>query len=253
MRWPVTRGANIFAGGAFTNAGGVAVSNIAKWDGSEWSTVGSGLIYSGVDALAFDPAGNLYAGGGFSKAGDVNVHFIAKWNGSSWSPLGSGTYFIPAALACDSSGNLYAAGGVSPAGGGNVNYIATWNGTVWSPLGSGVNSYVLALAVDNLDNLYAGGQFTVAGTNTITPYIAEALLSTSSYNLALTNLGPGTNLITGIGTPGYAYALDLATNLVPPINWIPQTTNFSPDMNLTFTNIGPYPRASLRAVRLRCH
>ena len=36
-------GPTLFAGGRFTNAGGVAVSNVARWDGASWSSVGAGF------------------------------------------------------------------------------------------------------------------------------------------------------------------------------------------------------------------
>ena len=34
---------NLFAGGRFTVAGGLSASKIAKWSGSEWSALGSGI------------------------------------------------------------------------------------------------------------------------------------------------------------------------------------------------------------------
>ncbi len=37
-------GGDLYAGGDFTTAGGVAVNRIAKWDGSAWSALGSGWI-----------------------------------------------------------------------------------------------------------------------------------------------------------------------------------------------------------------
>ncbi len=55
---------NLYAGGEFTQAGGVAASKLAKWDGSSWSALGDGVNLGFVDALAFDAVGNLYAGEG---------------------------------------------------------------------------------------------------------------------------------------------------------------------------------------------
>ena len=53
---------NLYAGGDFTTAGGVSANCVAKWDGSAWRALGSGLN-SVVRALAVDGSGNLYAGG----------------------------------------------------------------------------------------------------------------------------------------------------------------------------------------------
>ena len=37
-------GPALFAGGAFTTAGGVAASGVARWDGASWSALGSGVV-----------------------------------------------------------------------------------------------------------------------------------------------------------------------------------------------------------------
>ena len=73
----MTYGADLYAGGAFTTAGGGAASGIAKWDGNSWSALGSGVSSSLVYALA--PFGtNLYAGGGFTTAGGTSSNNIAR-------------------------------------------------------------------------------------------------------------------------------------------------------------------------------
>ena len=153
---------NLYVGGNFQSAGGVACNYIAKWDGTNWSPLGSGMD-AGVEALAFDPLGNLYAGGEFTSAGGVTCNKIAKWNGTSWSPLGSGMDSAVDALVWHPSGCLYAGGYFNKAGDVWCHYIAKWDGTSWSALGSGMNSDVLALTVDPAGNLYAGGFFTTAG------------------------------------------------------------------------------------------
>ena len=151
---------NLYVGGEFTSAGGVAANNIAKWDGSAWSALGSGLggSLTGVWALVVDGAGNLYAGGTFG--------YVAKWDGNAWSPLaavpsGEPGYVSVSALAVDGAGNLYAGGRFTTAGGVAANNIAKWDGSTWSALGSGLggveNPVVSALAVDGAGNLYAGG------------------------------------------------------------------------------------------------
>jgi hypothetical protein len=33
----------LYIGGDFTNAGGIVVSNIAKWNGTTWSALGTGV------------------------------------------------------------------------------------------------------------------------------------------------------------------------------------------------------------------
>ncbi len=73
---------NLYVGGNFTLAGGLAVNRIAKWNGSVWSSLGAGMD-NNVQALALDSNGHLYAGGAFTAAGGVTVNRIAKWNGKN--------------------------------------------------------------------------------------------------------------------------------------------------------------------------
>ncbi len=79
---------NLYAGGNFTTAGGNAANRVAKWNGSAWSALGSGMN-SAVPALAVDGSGNLYAGGDFTTAGGLAANHVAKWDGSAWSALGT--------------------------------------------------------------------------------------------------------------------------------------------------------------------
>lgn len=59
---------DIVVGGDFTSAGGVTAQYIARWDGTRWSALGSGLN-GPVRSLAVLPNGDLIVGGAFSTAG----------------------------------------------------------------------------------------------------------------------------------------------------------------------------------------
>jgi len=189
-------GTDLYAGGYFTNAGWVRVNNIAKWDGSAWSALGSGMDYP-VSALVVSGS-NLYAGGSFYRAGEVWAYQVAQWGGSAWSALGSGMSGDPAAavwaLAVNGT-DLFAGGSFTNAGGVAANRIAKWDGSAWSALGSGMNDRVYALAVSGPD-LYVGGMFTTAGevpANRIAKWDGNAWSA----------LGSG---MAGVGFP-YVYAL----------------------------------------------
>ena len=177
-------GNELFVGGSFTwatNTGGTTVTanSIAKWNGSAWSALGTGLTdtyypwRSVVNALAMSGC-DLYAGGYFTKAtSGVTATNVAEWNGSSWSALGLGITGGIHALAV-SGAQLYAGGIIETAGGVPANNIAVWNGSNWSALGSGLRGtygHVYALAVLGSD-VYAGGAFTMAGGNAAN-YIAK--------------------------------------------------------------------------------
>ena len=120
---------DLVAGGNFTTAGGVGASGIARWNGSSWSALGSGLTGGGpsVSSLIVLPNGDLVVGGYFTTAGGVTVNRIARWNGSSWSALGSGTNWSVYSLAALPNGDVVAGGGFTTAGGVTSKYMARWS------------------------------------------------------------------------------------------------------------------------------
>ena len=151
---------NLYIGGHFTVVGNVPATNVAKWNGSSWLALGSG-IDDEVYALAVS-GHELYAGGVFTAGSRTSR--ISKWNGS-WTEVGAmnGNVYALASAGSDLyAGGLFAqamtTGGVAV----TVNSIAKWNGSSWSALGPGVNSDVNALAVASTD-VYAVGYFTAAG------------------------------------------------------------------------------------------
>lgn len=156
------RNNHLYVGGDFVLAGNLLVNNIAKWDGHQWSPLGSG-VNGRVNALALDSAGNLYAGGYFTQAGDRPVKNIARWDGSAWSAMEGGVEGRVHALVVDGQDRVYAGGGFYQAGSVLTDAIAVWDGVHWSALGSGLYGGVYALALDKEGSLYAGGGFYRAG------------------------------------------------------------------------------------------
>jgi len=157
-------GTDLYVGGQwFTAAGGTPATNIAKWDGSAWSALGTGIGAGGGGVLALAVNGtNLYAGGDFTRAGPVTTaNNIARWDGSDWSGLGSGMDDRVLALAVSGT-NLYAGGWFYTAGVSDASGVARWDGSAWSGLGMGVDAWVNALAVSGSD-LFVGGFFFSAG------------------------------------------------------------------------------------------
>ncbi|MFN5956748.1 MAG: hypothetical protein ACK462_02265, partial [Planctomyces sp.] len=69
---------DLIASGLFTNAGGVPANRIARWNGSAWSSLGSGLNGT-ASALTTLPSGDLIAGGGFTTAVGIVAPYLARW------------------------------------------------------------------------------------------------------------------------------------------------------------------------------
>ena len=164
---------DIIVGGAFSAAGGVTANRIARWNGTEWSALGSGVAGGQptfVRALALMPNGDVIASGRFASAGGVPATNIARWNGTTWSALGSGIGgSLPVtdavyALAVLPNGNLIAGGSFQIAGGVAAWNVSSWNGTNWSIMPNvRLDSTVTALVVLPNGDLIAGGLFLNGG------------------------------------------------------------------------------------------
>lgn len=155
----------LIVGGAFSSVGGLAnTSNIARWNGSSWSAIGTGVGTAAageVRALAKLPDGDIIAGGTFSTVGGEPMSNIARWNGSSWVGLGEGLPGSVGALAVLPSGDIVAAGQFNSINGVTVNRVARWNGVDWVAMGGGLGGGdVNELVVLSNGMLLAGGNQT---------------------------------------------------------------------------------------------
>lgn len=164
----------LIAGGTFTTAGGSAIPGVARWNGSTWQPLGTGLNPAEspyVSALAVYN-GELIVAGSFITAGGVTVNRIARWNGTSWLSMAGGTTSGGISALAVYNNQLIAGGTFSAIGAATASRIAAWNGASWSPLGAGIDpidalgsgadSEVQSLAVLG-GELIAGGRFTGAG------------------------------------------------------------------------------------------
>ena len=109
-------GANIYVGGAFTTAGGVANTNhIACWDGSTWHPLSEGL--NGTVLSIAVVGRNLYIGGYFTTYADNPANYIVRWDTGApyWYALGSGLSDAVRAVAVEGS-NVYVGGDFNAGG-----------------------------------------------------------------------------------------------------------------------------------------
>jgi len=125
----------LYAGGRFNAAGSVSgTANLARWDGTTWSPVGSGVSNAVVGLHVY--GNELYVCGDFSVAGGITVNKIARWNDSLWQACGTGVSsdgLLRVQAITQSNGELFVGGFFTSAGGNPANYIARWSasGTPW--------------------------------------------------------------------------------------------------------------------------
>jgi hypothetical protein len=182
------KGNELIAGGNFGSIGGVTANKVAKWDGSNWSAIGDGVVIcDGSDCLTVQSLAlsgdDIYAVGNVLTdlkeiGGTLKVEGFARWDGNSWSPVGGGVTGESVSASINTiavnGSDIYIAGNFKTAGSTSANNIARWNGREWSALGSGVDGctnsnpniacspYVATIAIHGSD-VYAGGRFTTAG------------------------------------------------------------------------------------------
>lgn len=153
-------GSDLVVAGSFTMAGAVSgTSYIARWNGSAWSALGTGMN-DAVNALTVIGT-DLYAGGAFTTAGGSPAVRVAKWNGSAWSAVGTAGDQPVTAMAV--IGTTLHAAGRFPDGSGGAFFVAKWTGSAWTAVGDGLlggrmtsGDRIEAMAVIGT-TLYAGG------------------------------------------------------------------------------------------------
>jgi hypothetical protein len=183
-------GVDLYVGGSFPSMiqpGGevVGVSNAARWDGTRWNRVGSGVT-GRIDALAPDGSGGLHVGGQFSTFSAPNTEGYARWTGSSWVG-GPELPFLPdpntgqhggaLALLPDGPGSVVVGGAfhVGRDRGGSrpirslgrlegIGHAARWRAIPDGPVGPGVAYTVRAIEASACGGVLVGGDLRIAGT-----------------------------------------------------------------------------------------
>lgn len=168
-------GTNLYAGGIFTLAGQTNASMVARFDGTNWNPLGSGVAVANspvVNALAMGSNDDVFVGGSFTFAGNVSTINIAHWDGANWSALGNGPGGVVASITVRTDG-VYAAG--APASGATYGlpFLVRWDGVSWNsvivyntndtfiqfPLSTSLIGFDAVAFQDT--NIYVGGQFNI--------------------------------------------------------------------------------------------
>lgn len=175
----LTLGDQLVVGGTFERAGTVVANRIALWDGSEWTSFGSGpdngFSFGSVGALATLGL-DLVVGGNFRRnINGIDAENLLRWDGSDWQTLGpeTGIDGTVISMVVDDD-DLYIGGRFEEIDGIEVNNIARWDGLDWHTVGalngsgvSGSSNTVGGFArVESLElaggGVLAGGDFSTA-------------------------------------------------------------------------------------------
>jgi hypothetical protein len=176
----------LYAAGMFVQAGGISATNIARWDGHTWHSLGDGLGAFGLGADIFQVFSlakhnnELYAGGLFPRSGEVGVINLARWTGTTWEQVGGGVsggggsvYWFDGQTGYLHSGAVYAlnssaaglmvGGDFTIAGETGATNIAVWDGTNWAAIGGDCDAAVQRFMTDGLDQLVHGSFSSIGG------------------------------------------------------------------------------------------
>jgi len=155
---------NLIAGGRFTSAGRANASNLAYWNGQQWTEFNGGANGAVNALLAANSV--LYVGGSFGQIGNVSTPFAAQFSNNQWQPLDSvsSSYSLagPVVDIAIANRELYFAAEFSIEDELRRDYLARWDGSDWHSLGAGVNGEVLSIS-EHAGQLIAAGAFTSAG------------------------------------------------------------------------------------------
>ncbi len=147
----------VYVGGLFTQAGGALASNVAVWNGDNWSRVGTGTNNAVLSMIIDD--GILYAGGRFTTAGGVDAKKIAAWDIASqeWSSLGIGINGDEVNTIITNDTALFIGGDFSTAGSIPAKNLAVWQRSSgkWDSIAS-MQWSVRTLAFQDQDLLVGG-------------------------------------------------------------------------------------------------
>jgi hypothetical protein len=168
----------LYAGGNFKKVGKVVVNNIAKWNDTIWSPVGTGLSDSNAVIHAMVVyEDRLFIAGEFNAIDGKVMNNISMWDGMTWQPLGTGIsgeqYNTDIKSMLVFKGELYVAGIFNKAGNKEVKCnLAKWDGKDWQAVGDKMSSiwdgkgHIESLACYS-DELFAGGLFEKAGESVV--------------------------------------------------------------------------------------
>ncbi len=151
---------DLLAAGSFTTAGNTSAASIARWNGTAWSSLGSGTPGI-VGSLTTLSNGDLLVST-YPALGTPSPTELLRWNGSNWTIAAPALPQPASTIAELPSGEWWVCGSFTDITGVPVSHLARWNGQTYLPLRSGFDNEVSAIAELPNGDLVVGGRFTRA-------------------------------------------------------------------------------------------
>lgn len=254
-------GSDLYVGGTFTNLNNSGTSlsaadRIAKWDGSDWSALGSngaggGSLNNTVSALAVIGT-DLYVGGTFTDVNNSGTVLtaadrITKWDGSNWTALGVGAG-VDGSIASGSVTSLAAIGSAVYVGGSftdvnnsgtvltNADRFTKWDGSNWLALGSdgagggSLTSGQVNALTDIGTDLYLGGSFSNVNESGTVLAAADFIVQTGADSPAYSATPPDGATLAFIGPTGSSPSLDIS---------VTNSGGVDSELDVSLTSISP--------------
>jgi hypothetical protein len=160
---------HLIVGGLFDSAGGITCNSIARWTGTVWASLGSGVHRNGsrgeVSALTlFNDGADVIVGGEFDTAGSTPANNIARWTGSTWQAMGAGIPGGSVSGLAVVDGVLFASALFENASGDLVSRILRWNGFAFETVVGDFDGFVYDL-FPYQGRLHVGGSFNYNNTS----------------------------------------------------------------------------------------
>ncbi|MGE3173842.1 MAG: hypothetical protein AB7O97_14555 [Planctomycetota bacterium] len=207
---------SVAVGGSFAFAGGIPAANVARWTGSSWSSMGSGLTF--VTALAMHRGNLLASNSSPVTAGNLSSNLV-RFVGGAWTPFAPGLSDGAHAMLSLPNGDLLAAA-VPPNGGPRHNVVRYSEGAgTWTPVDGDVDGTARGLA------LHPGGDITCVG---------DFARADGQLSVSIAHLAPpcrATSTPAGAGCTTTTGPLALAPDTQPWIGgaFTSTATGFAPD------------------------
>lgn len=156
---------DLIIAGDFDDYSGTVLNNIARWDGTGWSPLGTGVDGKINDLDVLD--GQLIVGGDFSEAGgNTNCQNIAIWSGSSWVAMETGLTggFNGVRKLLVFGSQLFAGGDFDGSASVNSPNVIKWKNGSWSALPTTVSEPIGEMGIYK-GHLYIANAFNIQGQN----------------------------------------------------------------------------------------